>query len=104
MKTTSNTFIDPKGLISVTTTYQLTTAEKAALKTIASCACHWEKKRPYVEFRSCSDKLDESKTLTQPPCHALCEAGLLSSDPMACHGYQFHITDLGREVAAKLKA
>ncbi len=104
MRTSSHTLIDPKGYIRVTIEYQLTPTEKRTLVAIANCLCHWEKKRPYVEIRHCGDKRDESKTVTAKACHALHEAGLLVSDPMAMHGYQFTITELGRQMAAKLSA
>jgi hypothetical protein len=103
MKTSSHTVLNAKGYIRVTTEYRLTPTEKAALCAIARGLYDWGQPG-HVNIRSYDDKLDESKTVPTKACHALAEAGLLASDSMAMHGYQFNLTPLGKEMAALISA
>lgn len=93
MRTSTHTSLN-KLVIRVTHEYRLTPTERDTLILISKGLYSWGKPG-HANFRQCDDKMDESRKVQQKPCHALATIGLLESDPMACHGYQFNITALG---------
>ncbi len=100
MKTSSSTFLTAKGHICYTVEHQLTPTERSSLCAIAKGLGDF---RPgNADFRNGDDRLDETKTVSQKACWHLFEAGLLYTDPMAYHGYQFNITPLGLQMVDKL--
>lgn len=93
MRTSTHTSLN-KLVIRVTHEYRLTPTERATLILISKGLYSWGKPG-FVNFRQVDDHMDEGRKVQQKPCHALAAVGLLESDPMACHGYQFNITELG---------